>query len=302
MRYTSRYRSFFWPAVLILAGVIALLVNTGQISVERLGLLFALWPLILIVIGLEIIVRRSVQGPAGDVAAAGIVIVALVGAAVYVAASPNPSATHSLDSTAPAGGIDAATLEINVGAATINVSGDPESNDLYRAHVDYTGQQPTVHFDASSHTLRIDQSDNGFNFFGNRKFAIALQLNQDVRWAITENSGAATITNDLAHMHLSSLNLNTGASKDDITLGTPSGTVRVEVDGGALTVHVHRPGGVAASLDVSGGALSVNADGHSYHAFGEVTAGSLDTGADGYKIQVNGGACTVTLDTTAPSG
>jgi len=29
MRYTYRYRSFFWPALLILAGVVALLVNTG---------------------------------------------------------------------------------------------------------------------------------------------------------------------------------------------------------------------------------------------------------------------------------
>ena len=125
MRNQYRYRSFFWPGILILAGVIALLVNTGQVSVERLGLLFALWPVILIVIGLEMVVRRTLQGQTGDVAAAAIVIVALVGAAVYVAAAPNPSGTHTLDVSGNASGVTEAALEIDVGAATINITGNP---------------------------------------------------------------------------------------------------------------------------------------------------------------------------------
>src|SRR5207247_1651916 len=80
MRYTYRYRSFFWPALLILAGVVALLVNTGQIPVERLARIIDLWPLILVVIGLELIVRRTVHGVAGDVAAALLVLLARGGA------------------------------------------------------------------------------------------------------------------------------------------------------------------------------------------------------------------------------
>ena len=62
------YRSFFWPVVLILAGIVALLINAGLISTERLSLLEDLWPVILIVIGLELLARRSLQGSAGDVA------------------------------------------------------------------------------------------------------------------------------------------------------------------------------------------------------------------------------------------
>jgi len=68
MRSTYHYRSFLWPALLILIGVIALLANTGQIPAERLYNLVILWPLILVVIGLELIVRRSLHGVAGDVA------------------------------------------------------------------------------------------------------------------------------------------------------------------------------------------------------------------------------------------
>lgn len=302
MQYTYRYRSFFWPAILILAGIIALLVNTGQIGVERIGQLVDLWPLVLIVIGLELIVRRTVHGVAGDVAAALIIVVAIVAAAAYVAVSPNPAATHTLDASAPAAGIDQATVEVNVGAATIDVSDNSDSTDLYRAHVEYTGQQPNVHFDEASRTLRIDQVDRGFNFFQNRRFVLTLRLSPSVHWSITGNSGAATVTMNLAQLHLASLQMNTGASKQEITLGTPSGMVPVEINGGALTVHLHRPAGVGTSIEVSGGALSLDADGHSYRAVGHASYTSSGSGADGYRIRVNGGASTVTLDTTAPSG
>src|SRR5690349_22374980 len=88
-----RYRSFFWPGVLILAGVIALLVNTGVLPVDRLIELVGLWPLILIVLGLELIVRRTLRGTTGDVAAALIVLIAIAGAAAYVTLAPNPAAT-----------------------------------------------------------------------------------------------------------------------------------------------------------------------------------------------------------------
>src|SRR5438445_13460252 len=83
-----RYRSFFWPALLILVGVFALLINSGLVPAERLDRLFDLWPLILRVIGLELVVRRAVHGQAAVLAAAAIVVIAIVGAAAYVALGP----------------------------------------------------------------------------------------------------------------------------------------------------------------------------------------------------------------------
>src|SRR4029077_13585745 len=77
------YRSLFWPAVLILVGVFALLVNGGFVPVERLDRLADLWPLILVVIGLELVVRRSLQGPSAEIAAVLVVLLAIGGAAAY---------------------------------------------------------------------------------------------------------------------------------------------------------------------------------------------------------------------------
>src|SRR5260370_37102704 len=95
-----------------------------------------------------------------------------------------------------------------------------------------------------------------------------------------------------------------GAAREDITLASTSGSVPITVDGGAVTVNVHRPKGVAASVTVSGGAVNVTFDGRQSHAIGTVTAQTSDyNGAsDRYQIQVNGGASKATVDSTAPPG
>jgi hypothetical protein len=268
--------------VLILAGILALLVNTGALPADRLYLLFDLWPVILIVIGLEIIVRRSVPAPNTELAAALIVVVAIAGAAGYVALSPSPSAGHSHDWSDSVGSLSKLGVEIDAGAVTVTVSATSDiGTDLYRAHIDYSGPQPSVELDRPSGTLTISQA--GGSFLQYRHFVLALKLNPNV--------------------HVSSLSINTGAGTEDITLGPPSGKVPVQINGGALTVHIHRTQS-AASVAVSGGAISLTADGGSnQRGFGSLdyqTSG-FARASDAYVIEVNGGACTVTLDTVTGS-
>ena len=295
MRSTYRYRSFFWPALLILVGVIALLANTGQIPAERLFNLVSLWPLILVVLGLELIVRRSMHGVAGDLAAALIIVLAIVGATAYVVAAPKGSANQSLDSTADLGSITTASVQIDAGAAEITVSGSTEiGSSLYKAHIDYSGPKPEVSLDTSTGELRIDQPSSFFGFQGQR-FVLNLQLNPSIPWKISQNTGAATNTYNLQTVHVSGMDLNSGASRYEITLGAPTGIVPVQVNGGSLTIRLHRPKGTGTSVDVSGGAVSLDFDGQSYHAIGHIGVGT-DLAADGYKIEVNGGACNVTVD------
>ena len=285
-----RYRSFFWPAVLILIGTFALLVNAGVISSDRLGLLADLWPVILIVIGLELLSRRALPGQSGDVAAVLIVLLAAGGAIAYVALAPNPGTTHTLDSSAAVGSLDHASLEIDAGSANVTVGGDKavvNSSDLYQAHITYSGPKPQVSFDRSSGRLKISQSSSGFAF-QSRRFTVDVQINSNVQWKITSNGGASTETFNLGGVPVGSMDINTGASREDITLGTPSGVVPITINGGALTVHIHRPPGSGASAAVSGGAVSLDFDGRQHHAIGNVQD-SAGSGTDMYRIEVDGG-------------
>lgn len=300
---TVRYRSFFWPALLILIGVIALLANANIISVDQLARLADLWPLILVVIGLELIVGRALQGRAADVAALLIALLAVGGALAYVAAGPHlPTGTQTMDASNPLGNLSQASLQLDDGAATTTIrSSSDMGSDLYHAHITYSGQKPSVSLDTSSGQLHISQYNSGFPFFQNRRFDLDLQINSQVPWKITTNSGASTDTFRLSGVNVTSIELNTGASKEDLTLGPPTGTVQITINGGVVTVHLHRPSGTQASVDVSGGAVSLDADGHGYHGIGSESWQSDGYGSatDRYQVMVNGGASTVTMDTNS---
>ena len=297
-----RYRSYFWPAVLILIGVVAFLVNSGVISTDRLSLLFDLWPLILIVIGLELLARRALPGQNGDVAAVLIVLLAAGGAVAYIALAPNPSTSGKLDSHAALGNLDHAALEVDAGAANITVTGTSSlEGDLYHATISYSGSKPEINLDRSNGSLTISQGNTGFGVFQTRRFTLDLQINSSIPWKITSNGGASTETFNLAGVSVGSLDINTGASREDITLGPPAGIVPVTINGGALTVNLHRLAGAGVSVSVSGGAVSLDFDGRQHHAIGSADDSS-GAGADMYRVEVSGGACTVKVDTAAVPG
>ena len=293
------YRSFFWPTVLILAGVVALLANTGFISTDRLALLADMWPLILIVVGLVLIAQRRFQRQAAELATLLIILIAAGGAVLYAAEAPNPGTTHDLDTSAAVGGLEHASLELNVGAAAITVDATQAiEGDLYRAHIAYSGPKPDVSLDRAYGSLRISQGTNSMNLFQTRRFNILLHINTNLPWTITTNSGASTATYNLAAAHIGSLEINTGASDEDVILGAPSGVVPVTINGGSLNVRLHRPPGSGASVRVSGGAVDLTFDGQHHRAVGiveQLTGGS----ANMYRVEVNGGQCTVTMDATS---
>jgi hypothetical protein len=296
-----RNRSFFWPAVLILIGVIALLVNAGAISADRLYRLLDLWPLILVVIGLELISRRALHGAAADLAAVLIVLVAAGGAVAYIAVGPPiPGGSQTLNASDAVGDLNQATLHVDVGAATMTVEGSGALGaDLYRAHIEYSGAKPDVSLDRSSGDLQISQN-NPFGFFGSRHLVLDLQINSAVTWSFSVNTAAATDTFKLAALKVASIDLNTGASREDITLGSPTGMVPITLNGGALTIHLHRPSGTQASVHATGGAVSLSADGQQYHGFGDQSwqSSGFNGASDAYSVEANAGACTVTMDTT----
>jgi Domain of unknown function (DUF5668) len=296
-----RNRSFFWPAILIAAGVIALVAETGAISTGRLYRVADLWPVVLIVIGLELITRRVLQGLTRDLAAALIVLVAVGGAVVYVAVrGPVSNATQTMDASDSVGSLNLATLDVDAGAATMTVEGSSAlGSDLYRAHIQYEGTKPKVNLDRSTGNLQISQN-NDLGFFASRRFVLYLQINSAVSWNVSADTGSTSGTLKLSAVKVGSITLNTGASRTDLTLGRPTGIVRISVDGGAISLHLHRPSGAEAYVHVSGGAVSLDADGRQLRGVGDETwqSNGYVGAADAYQVEVSGGASTVTVDTS----
>lgn len=124
-------------------------------------------------------------------------------------------------------------------------------------------------------------------------------LNARVPWDIEVRGGASNLVADLRELHLGSLSLDGGASRLEVVLPTPSGTVTVVVLGGASNVVIHRPYGVAARLRVGGGATSLRFNDRRIGAAGgelDLRDRDYDGATDRYDVTVTGGASNVSID------
>src|SRR5207237_9269909 len=170
----SRYRGLLFPVILIGIGVIVLLANTGVLSrpaVERLG---DLWPLLLVILGLQLILNHTLPRQQAALLGLGATVVIVIAAVAYATLAPATNfGTRQANVSDRIGGLTAATLDLGYSGATVDIQGGTNLGDsLYQAHVEYPGSDdpPTISLDHESGTLALDEP-SGFSplrLFGSR--------------------------------------------------------------------------------------------------------------------------------------
>ena len=134
MAQKLRYRSLFWPLILIGVGVVWLLGNLGVISGANLSVLFRLWPLFLIAIGLDLLFGRNSQAIGALIGlgtVALIIVLMLVGPGLgWVASADVQTDTYN----AALGDATSARMDLNlgVGAASVYALQDFDRSDRRR--------------------------------------------------------------------------------------------------------------------------------------------------------------------------
>jgi hypothetical protein len=199
--------------------------------------------------------------------------------------------------TAPLGSLRSARLVFASGASWITARADPSMADLYRAH--FEGRAPRVEAEDGTVTIRYPRFPLFDWLYYLRECPAQVTLNAQVPWDIEIRDGTSRLTADLRGLELSSFVMSGGASRVELTLPTPSGTVPVRVLGGASNVAIHRPEGVAAHVRVGGGSTNLAFDEKRFGAVGgEVSLQSPDYegASDRYDITITGGASNVTID------
>jgi hypothetical protein len=293
-----RNRGLLLPLVLIAIGIIVLLANTGVLSPQALERLGDLWPLLLIILGLQLILNHTLpRQPATLIGLAATAII-VVAAVAYAALAPAaPFGTQRFDSSGQLGGLSAATLDINYGAASIDVKAGGVGDSLYQAHVDYPSGEnpPTISLDRETGSLQIRESSSfsPFHLFGGRRRHVQLTLTDQVPWAIQIGGGAANLRLDLRHAQLSKLEISGGANQLDAQLPKPKGTVVIHVSGGANNVTMVAPAHTPWRVAVSGGVSAVTINGSSSGNLGgdfEQQSPEYVSSTDRFDIEISGGA------------
>lgn len=194
---------------------------------------------------------------------------------------------------APLGSATTGRLEFVEGAYALTIHADVSTTDLYRAS--FEGTAPYVRVEDG--TVRIEYPRDWISLDW-RRHSADIALNTALPWGVEVRGGASEIKADLSGLRLESFEVDGGAHNVELTLPEPSGTVSIRVEGGANSVSISRPRGVAASLHVGGGASKLAFDDQRLGAVGGETtleSGSFAGATDRYEITVTGGANDVSV-------
>lgn len=299
-----RTRNLLLPLGLIAIGALILLANLGILSTDALRRLADLWPLLLIIVGVQLILNHILPRPQATAIGLGVAAVIVIAAIAYAAAAPRTAeGTQRVNSSQPIGGLSAGVLDLSYSAASITLDGADTGTDLYRATIDYPGGEnpPTVSVDQQTGTVSITDNSNfgSFHFFGSNNRKLDIKLSSRIPWTIRLSGGASGLHFDLRQLQLTHLEISGGASSVNGQLGAAKGTVGVNISGGASNVSLHLPSGSQWSVALDGGVSSVSIDGQGSGGLGSLSKQSSGyTGAsDRFDIRVSGGVSHLDLNT-----
>lgn len=253
------YRSMFWPIVLIGVGVIWLLGSLGVIPNANFAALLSMWPIILIIFGLDILIgRRSAFGGAivGLVAVALIAVVLIVGPSFGLATG---GTLKSQSISADIGESLAADINLALSTQPLTLAALDDKTTLLKGEIDYYG---TLAFDdAGTNNRRISlrQSDNSswnIPWDPNARWEIDLTPNLPIDLSIEGASGSAKM--DLSELRLTGFTLDQGSGSVTLELPTSTQPYTATLSGGSGSLTLTLPAESDLTLRLDRGSGSTN--------------------------------------------
>jgi len=246
-------RSIFWGSLFILAGMLLLASNLGILKINIWQLV---WPAFIIALG----------------------------AWTLWTATRGTEALDVENVSLPLDGIKQAKMALSFGAGQIKLNHNARTGSLFSG--DFVGGLThTIRRQDDSAELELNPGDSNF-LQGIMPWDWAARewnfgLSNQVTWHLTFEIGASDAQVDLSNLRVVDLNLETGASTTAITLPANAGHTHVDVNGGAASITLQIPEGVAARIQVDSGLAAINIDRNRFPRVGKVYQ------SDDYQTAVN---------------
>ena len=234
------------PLLLISLGIAFLLGNLGYLRGVSWSELFRLWPVLLILGGVDVLLR-----PRSFAIAAVVEIAIIVAAFAYLLSNATfGQATLSYSVDVPRAGVSDLTFTVNYGAGQLSLAGG--GSQLVSVQSSKEDVSRTVDQNGSAATVTVSSNENAIFGIDGRDRRWDVRLPSDVRTSMTLNLGAGDFDVDLTNVQVSRATINSGASDLKVTLPKPSGNVPLKISSGASSVTIIVPSGVAYSVTSTG--------------------------------------------------
>lgn len=261
-----RYRSLFWPVMLVGVGVVWLLVNLGVVSGAGLAGVAQLWPLLLVGIGLDLLFghRSPLLGGLMGALTVGIAVVLILLAPAFGWAKGGE--VQSGRFREPVGTAATASVRLDLSSAETRVYALSDSPDLvdadlrYRGEIEFLVQESTGALGPlKTVSLRQKSTPAGwFTWIGSSEqesWSIGLSPSLPLDLSVEGGSGSATLK--LEGLELTAFRLDVGSGSVDIQLPASSGRYAATLESGSGSARLSMAAGASVSLGVDVGSGSV---------------------------------------------
>lgn len=262
MNIEPRKRSFFWPIILIGAGVILLLRNLGFLVTFDLNVLLRLWPLILVVIGLDLIFGRRFPWAGALI---GLITIGAIFAFLYYAPSlginPPPGVKTEVLST-PLENTTKVEYDFDTSYEPVSIYALTGSTDLINATIVHNGQLNFAVTGEAEKKVSLSETTNPDNWFsldlGLTGLKWDLGLNPTVPTVLNLDGGSGALNIDLEGIKLESFRASLGSGASNIQLPVSTTAYTVSIESGSGAVNTSLPSNTEITLSLSSGSGAIN--------------------------------------------
>ena len=259
------YRSLFWPVLLIGVGVIWLLSNLGVIPRENLAMLVNLWPLILIIIGLDLLFGRQspLAGVLIGVITVGMAVVVLIAGPALGLAAGGVLRHESIRE--PLGEAARAEIILNLSTHPARIYGLSNSSQLLEAEIDYFGELRYTSSGERLRRIRLEQFQSNpsvtFSVDPTARWDIGLTPSIPLELTIDGSSGSAEF--DLSFLQLANLEIDQSSGRMEIQLPAAATPYIAKINGGSGSLQISLPdeGNFTLRLEGKSGAIQIRTGG-----------------------------------------
>mgnify|MGYP000875204435 FL=1 len=240
---------------LLLVGAVLLLINLGVINWSIFDAILDLWPLFLVVIGINIIAgkRQAVKIIAWVLLLAVLITYGYINMERYKRdKGQDGNNEYFVEKLAET---EKGDLKLSLGGLSFNIGSG--SNYLLEAAATSPTMKYSVDYDEGNRIARIDIKQAKESIIVNRvgnqaDYSYRLNLNDDVKWDIDAKIGAVSGTMDLSDIKVDDLEADLGAGKLDIIFGTANKMTNVKINAGASKVDLVFPEEAGVRIKVKG--------------------------------------------------
>ena len=241
-----------WGIFLLFVGIVFLLQTLNILPWGLWGTLWRFWPVLIIVIGLGILLRRY------NVWLVSLLILAIFGACLGIAIwQYSPSLSNGMTTKSysePLDDIERAQIEIDFSAGSITIGSLPFGSPNFvevDSEVRDSRQTISVDFHQQDGEGKLHLSTVNQWFWGGDWIRWEVNFTGSIPLVISIKSAASNVELDLSELEVTELRLDVDAGNYRVTMPSSAGTSNIEIEADAANIKVIVPDGVAAKIQLN---------------------------------------------------